>query len=75
MENSVADIELAREGHTAFLADPSYAAPALSAHPLMAMSTSVKVAFFLLAIVFLLTKDFKTAMIVFIAQILLSKML
>lgn len=75
MENSVADVELAREGHTAFLADPSYAAPALSAHPLMAMSTSFKVALFLLALAFLLTKDIKTALIIFVAQILLSKML
>jgi hypothetical protein len=75
MENSVADVELAREGHTAFLADPSYAAPALSAHPLMAMSTSFKVALFLLALTFLLTKDIKTALIIFVAHILLSKML
>jgi hypothetical protein len=75
MENSVADVELAREGHTAFLADPSYAAPALSAHPLLAMSTSFKVALFLLALAFLLTKDIKTALIIFVAQILLSKML
>jgi hypothetical protein len=75
MENSVADVELAREGHTAFLADPSYAAPALSAHPLMAMTTSFKVALFLLALTFLLTKDIKTALIIFVAQILLSKML
>ena len=75
MENSVADVELAREGHTAFLADPSYAAPALSAHPLMAMSKSFKVALFLLALAFLLTKDIKTALIIFVAQILLSKML
>jgi len=75
MENSVADVELAREGHTAFLADPSYAAPALSAHPLLAMTTSFKVALFLLAITFLLTKDIKTALIIFVAHILLSKML
>jgi hypothetical protein len=75
MENSVADVELAREGHTAFLADPSYAAPALSAHPLLAMSTSVKVAFFLLALTFLLTKDIKTSLIIFVAHILLSKVL
>lgn len=75
MENSVADVELAREGHMAHLADPSYAAPALSAHPIMAMATSFKVALFLLALVFLLTKDLKTALIVFVAQILLSKFL
>ena len=75
MENSVADVELAREGHTAFLADPSYAPPALSAHPLLAISTPVKVALFLFLIVFLLTKDIKTALIISVAQLLLYKML
>jgi hypothetical protein len=75
MENSVADVELAREGHMAYLADPSTAAPALSAHPIMRMPTYFKVALFLFALVFLLTKDFKTALIVSGAQILLSKIL
>lgn len=75
MENSVADIELAREGHTALLADSSYAAPALSAHPIMAMTTYFKVALFLFAIVFLLTKDIKVALAVFVAQLLLSRLL
>jgi len=75
MENSIADIELSREGHTALIGDPSTAPPALSAHPIMAMSTSFKVALFLFAIVFLLTKSFKTALIVFIAQLILSKII
>jgi hypothetical protein len=39
------------------------------------MSTSFKVALFLFAIVFLLTKSFKTALIVFIAQLILSKII
>jgi len=71
----VADIELSREGHTALLADPQTAAPALTAHPIMRMPTYFKVALFLLALVFLLTKDFKTALIVSVAQILLSRVL
>ena len=75
MENSVADVELAREGHTALLADPSYAPPALSAHPIMAMSKSFKVSLFLFALVFLLTKDIKTALIICIAQFFLYKFL
>ena len=44
MENSVADIELAREGHTAILTDMSYAAPALSTPRPFAVSSYVKVA-------------------------------
>jgi hypothetical protein len=75
MENSVADIELAREGHTAILTDMSYAAPALSTPRPFAVSSYVKVAALLFVLVYAMTKDLKLAFLVFISQIVLSKLL
>lgn len=75
MENSVADIELAREGHTALLTDPSYGAPALTTPRPFAISSAAKVAVLLFAIVYLTTKDIKVAVVVFLAQLILSRLL
>jgi len=75
MENSVADIELAREGHTAQLTDMSYAAPALSTPRPFAVSTYVKIAFILFALVYAMTRNLKLALLILISEIVLAKLL
>jgi len=74
MENSVADIELAREGHTARV-DYSYAPPALTTPMPFAVSTSVKVAMALAIVTWILSKDVKLTIIVVLTQLILSKLL
>jgi hypothetical protein len=75
MENSIADIELAREGHTARLDDPKYAAPALSTPALFAVSSATKVAFLVGLLVYFLTKDAKLTLMVILAQMILASIL
>ena len=74
MENSVADIELAREGHTARV-DYSYSAPALTTPMPFAVSSSVKVAMALAIVTWILSKDVKLTIIVVLTQLILSKLL
>jgi hypothetical protein len=75
MENSIADIELAREGHTARLTDPTYAAPALTTPRLFAVSTATKVAFLVGLLVYFLTRDTKLTLMVILAQMIMSAVL
>lgn len=74
MENSVADIALAREGHTARV-EPSYVSPALTTPMPFAVSSSVKVAMALAIVTWLLTRDAKLTMIVVLTQLILSMLL
>ena len=74
MENSVADVQLAREGHTARV-DYSYAAPALTTPMPFAVSSSVKVAMALAVVTWLLSRDTKLTMIVVLTQLILSMLL
>ena len=74
MEDSVADIELAREGHIAQV-DPYYAPPALSTPRLFAISTSSKVAIALFVLVYALSRDLKLALLVAAVQIILHALL
>jgi hypothetical protein len=74
MENSIADVQLAREGSTATI-DPLYAPPALTTPAAFAVSTSVKVAIVLAILVWMLTKDPKLTAIVVGAQMILHALL
>lgn len=74
MENSVADIELAREGHTARV-EYSYAAPALTTPMPFAVSSSVKVAMVLAIVTWILSRDTKLTLIVVLTQLILSMLL
>jgi hypothetical protein len=74
MEDSVADIELAREGRIAQV-DPYYAPPALSTPRMFAMSTAAKVGIALFVFVFAMTRDLKLSLLVAAVHIILHALL
>lgn len=74
MEDSVADIELAREGHIAQV-DPYYAPPALTTPRLFAISTAAKVGIALFVLVYAVTRDLKLALLVAAVHMILHALL
>jgi hypothetical protein len=72
MENSVADIEMSREGHVVSIPDSSYVAPALATPRMLAVSPATKVAFLLGVLVFALSRDIKLSLLVVLAQVIFS---
>ena len=74
MENSIADIQLAREGQIAQV-DPYYVPPALSTPRAFAISTPAKVGIALFVLVYAVTRDLKLALLVTAAHIILHGIL
>lgn len=77
MENSVADIELSREGHTVYQQDGVEYPPALTKMDVMSRLTGhpVKIALALFIVAWILTKSPLKAVIIAFAMIILYSLL